>query len=279
MIVDTHVHIISSDEERYPLRPAAGFRMRGLRSWHREMPVSAEQLLEAMDGAGVDRAIVVQPFSAYGFDNSYHADGAARYPERLASICTVDPLAGDAAQRLRFWVKERGMQGLRLTTNSDSARLDDPGADALWREAATLAIPICVLTTPDHWGEVQVQAERFSSVPILLDHVGGSGGAESEEQIRALVALASLTNLSLKISTVNLAPQAARDEAGLQRWRRIVTAFGAERLLWGSNYPVSQEGSYADMVNLGRTSLPFLSVGERDQMLAGNALRFWTGLT
>jgi hypothetical protein len=54
MLVDAHTHIVSSDHEAYPLSPAA---LGG--SWYLQSPCSAEGLIDEMDGAGVDRAILV----------------------------------------------------------------------------------------------------------------------------------------------------------------------------------------------------------------------------
>ncbi len=275
MIVDTHVHVVAPDQQRYPFSPAGGFRMRGLGAWNTEHPVSAEQMLATIAGAGVDRAVVVQPFSAYGFDNNYHADSAAAHAARLGSVCTVDPVAADGAERLTYWVRERGMQGLRLTTSQEGSRLDDPRAFPVWERAGELGIPICVLTSPEHWPAARIMASRFPRVPVLLDHAGGIGAGQTAEIVDELIGLAALPNVQLKVSTVNFAPLAALGETGLARWRRIVAAYGAERLLWGSNYPVSQEGSYADMARLGERALPFLSDAQREAMLGGNALRFW----
>jgi len=58
-------------------------------------------------------------------------------------------------------------------------------------------------------------------------------------------------------------------------WRQVVAACGGARLLWGSNYHLLQDGSYADTVDLGRTAVPFLSQEEREQMLGGTALGLW----
>jgi L-fuconolactonase len=275
MIVDTHVHVVASDPVRYPFAPAAGLRLQVLGPWQTQHPVSAEQLLATLADAGVDRAVVVQPFSAYGFANAYHADSAAAHPERLGSVCAVDPVAADGAEQLRYWVRERGMQGLRLTTSREESRLDDPRAAPVWEQAGELGIPICVLTAPAHWPAVATMARRFAGVPVLLDHAGGLGAGASDAVVDDLLALAALPNLQLKVSTVNFAPLAVMGEAGQARWRRVVGAFGAERLLWGSNYPVSQEGSYAAMVQLAEQALAFLRAGEREALLGGNALQFW----
>lgn len=280
MLVDTHVHVIAEDHQRYPFRPVADYRRGRLGAWHEETPVSTERLLEEMAGAGVDRAILVQPFSAYGYDNAYHADSVAAHPDRLVGICTVDPLAADAPERLSYWIRERGMHGLRLTTNREGARLDDPRTEPLWERAGALGIPVCVLTTPDHLAAVRTMAGRFATVPVALDHVGGIGAGTNQPAavVATLLELAALPNVYLKVSTVNLAPLEAAGDEALDLWRQIVARYGARRLLWGSNYPVSQEGSYADMVALGRRALPFLSAAERESFLAGTAVHLWPQL-
>ena len=67
--------------------------------WYREEPCSAERLLTLMDDAGVDRAVLVQPVSAYGFDNDYTADAAQSYATRYTSVACLDPGAERAAER------------------------------------------------------------------------------------------------------------------------------------------------------------------------------------
>src|SRR5206468_4693147 len=91
-IVDTHVHPLSDDRERYPLAPSGD---RGP-DWHSAMHFTAEECLEQMDLSGVDQMVLVSSFSAYEYDNSYAADGAARYPNRFVGVCRIDGSAPDA---------------------------------------------------------------------------------------------------------------------------------------------------------------------------------------
>ena len=67
-----------------------------------------------MDEVGVDRVVLVQPYSAYRYDSRYTADSAARYPDRFASVCTVDLHDPDVIERVRHWVVDRGARGIRL---------------------------------------------------------------------------------------------------------------------------------------------------------------------
>ena len=79
MIIESHCHIMSDDQRKYPRdlgpNPAA---------WVRDL--TGEEFLKLMDGAGVDRAILVQAFGAYRYDNNYVADVAAQYPDRFAAV-------------------------------------------------------------------------------------------------------------------------------------------------------------------------------------------------
>lgn len=273
MIADTHVHVTSDDRQTYPMvsNPA---------SWAARGGVSTEKLIAAMDGAGVDRAILVQAFGAYRYDNTYHADSAALNAERTVAICIVDPFSSDAPEALSYWITERGVRGLRLFLVE---ALDDPRTFPVWERARALAIPVCVFNgiTSDleRIAKLRTTAARFPEVPVALDHMfGWSGtGAPRAEVTQGLFDLAALPNIYMKFSTTNLAPFDGLDDSEKDMFRRILDAFTPQRLMWGSNYPAS-EGSYGDMANLGRRSLPFLSENDRRWLLADTALKLWPRL-
>jgi predicted TIM-barrel fold metal-dependent hydrolase len=68
--------------------------------WVRDLP--AEEFLNLMSGAGVDRAVLVQAFGAYRYDNRYVAKSAARYPDRFVAVCIIDPMQPDAPEKSRL---------------------------------------------------------------------------------------------------------------------------------------------------------------------------------
>ena len=74
--IDIHPHIISGDATRYPLAPLGGHQS----DWSRTRPVTLEQLVAAMDTAGVQKAAIVQASTCYGHDNSYLADAVSDCP-------------------------------------------------------------------------------------------------------------------------------------------------------------------------------------------------------
>src|ERR1700704_5010414 len=114
-LIDIHPHVVSIDTERFPLAPIGGHQS----DWSQERPVSYEQMIQAMDGAGVAKSVVVQASSAYAFDNSYVAAAVAAFPKRFTGVFSVDVLAGDAVDTMKYWIA-KGLTGLRLYTAGTS---------------------------------------------------------------------------------------------------------------------------------------------------------------
>jgi len=111
---------------RYPNAPLYGHKS----DWSTERPVSVEQIIAAMDQAGIAKAALVQPSTCYGHDNSYVADAVAADPGRFTGVFSVDVLASDATERIRYWV-DRKLTGLRLFTAGSTMPnqadwIDDP---------------------------------------------------------------------------------------------------------------------------------------------------------
>jgi predicted TIM-barrel fold metal-dependent hydrolase len=87
----------------------------------------------------VDCATLVQPNATHGLDNSYQCDGANLYSPRTVAVRIPHPAATDAADKLSYWVNERGMNGVRLQSQSQ-AEPDDPRRDDLRRLAEDLGV-------------------------------------------------------------------------------------------------------------------------------------------
>src|ERR1700758_296808 len=104
MTIDIHPHVISTDTERYPIAPIGGHKS----DWSEERPVSVEQMIAAMDQAGIGKSALVQASTCYGHDNSYIADAVAAYPNRFTGVFSVDVLAPDACETMTRWMS-RGL--------------------------------------------------------------------------------------------------------------------------------------------------------------------------
>ena len=58
----------------------------------------------------------------------------------------------------------------------------------------------------------------------------------------------------------------------------LAASFGAERLVWGSDYSQTHDRSYAELVALGRDACAGLSAPDQARVLGENALRLWPAL-
>lgn len=272
MIIESHCHIMSDDQRKYPRdlgpNPAA---------WVRDL--TGEEFLKLMDGAGVDRAILVQAFGAYRYDNNYVADVAAQYPDRFAAVCIVDVLKPDAADRLSYWVKDRGVKGLRVVTWTEpETMLDDPRINPVWRRAADLRIPVCILTNFHQLSRLARVLERFPELHIALDHLGlpRLNDAPDFDDEQPLFDLARFPNFYGKFSSWTIAAAAKNGPRGCaQFFRRLIDAFGAHRLMWGTNFPASNDRSFQGFVKFANEQLGFLLPDEKRWVFGETALRLW----
>src|SRR3954471_14766027 len=142
-MIDIHPHVISTDTVKYPRAPLGGHQS----DWSRERPVSTEQMIAAMDKAGIAKSALVQASTCYGHDNSYVADAVAAHPERFTGVFSIDAFQPDAPEKMRQWMRKR-LTGLRVfiaghTAAAKDVRLDDPRAFPAWECAAEAGLPVC----------------------------------------------------------------------------------------------------------------------------------------
>lgn len=282
-ILDIHPHIISEDTVRYPLAPLGGKRS----DWSSEAHVEVEQLIAAMDEAGVAKAAVVQSATTYGSDNSYVADSVARFPDRLTGVFTVDILADDAAERIAYW-NDRGLTGLRIFSKGSTIAkqwlsLDDDRLAPAIEKTIELGLSLCINVHANEEELLQVHAllKRYPSLPVILDHLGRvkvSDGAPYGKA-KPLFDLAQYPNMFLKISPRLLQDLGADGSVGTPETfiPTLVKAFGANRIAFGSNYPASK-GSLSEIVNAMKLALQVLSADEQQQILSGTAARLYPAL-
>jgi predicted TIM-barrel fold metal-dependent hydrolase len=271
-VVDIHPHIIAKDTERYPLAPLGGHQS----DWSRTRPVNTEQMIAAMDQAGVAKAAIVQASTCYGHDNSYVADAVAAYPKRFTGVFSADVLAADAPERMRHWVG-RGLTGMRLftigSTMPDQASwLDDPKSYPAWQCASELGLSICLQMSPKALPQMVRMTERFPKVRIILDHMARPVLDDGPPYAAAdsLFALAKHPNVYLKLTERNFTGARTGKATPQTFFPKLVAAFGASRLAWGSNYP-SSEGSLSELLALAKTTLSCLPQADQDWIFAKTA--------
>ncbi|MFO7294103.1 MAG: amidohydrolase family protein [Actinomycetes bacterium] len=269
MIVDAHLHVFLSkadDPDRTvdAIAPA-----------ERSAPV--ELLEETMAAHGVDAAVLVP----LGPEDGYVSDAVRRHPGRYAGIGVWDGEqdAGKVADRLAA----TGMRGLRM--------FGFP-AGVPWAVLERLASDGSLLwlyPRPDDVEEVHEVCRRLPDLAVVLNHTGlTQGGIGVDDRLRPRIesdipqpaearirGLAAYPNVSVILSgsyAFSHQPWPYPDLAGVTR--RVVEAFGTERVMWASDFPwILDDPGYGRMLELVDQHLPGLSPTERAAVLGGNARR------
>ncbi len=278
LITDTQVHLWEAHRPDRPWPPEqvgkpSFVAVPGARP-HRAEPLGADELIAMMDRTGIDRAVIVPP-SPVGDSNATALEAAARFPARFAVLGRFNPDLDGARARLRTWLEQPGMLGIRMTFYKPIwARWLAPGAiDWFWSDCETLGIPISALA----FGavrEIGRLAERHPGLTIILDHLARRSELRDDAcfaDLDELLALARLPNVAVKATALPCYTNDAYPFANLYPYlRRVYDAFGPERIMWGSDL-TRLPCSYLESLDHVRHGLDFLSEDDRARILGGTA--------
>ena len=277
MIVDTHVHVWEIDPPKYPIGPTSP-------NWNSypDEPGTVDELLAEMDVHGVDWTVLVQT-SWSTWDNGYIADSVERFPSRFIGHGLIDPQGPNNAEQVRYWIKERGLAGFRLHPMyyPDEKILLTRQNEPMWEEIASLGAVIQFHLRAEFADQVAVIADRYPSLKLILDHMGYPQVDADEAAFQPIVDLAQYDNIYLKLSDV--AGRSSQDFPYTDVHpfiEKLVGAFGAERMVWGTGYPghhrVKHNWPTLDQeLRLVRERLPFLTEAQRERILGGTAAEIW----
>ncbi|HEY1608263.1 MAG TPA: amidohydrolase family protein [Paraburkholderia sp.] len=279
VVIDTHTHAISPDTTRYPLAPVGGHQS----EWSAKRPVSFEQLLASMDKAGIDRAVVVQASTVYGNDNSYVVEAVRNHADRFTGVFSIDVLAGDAVTQLQRWL-DAGLSGLRLFTTGSTMPgqagwLDDERSFPVWEYAQRHHVSICLQMTAQGIPALLNMLARFPDIRVLLDHLARPdlAGGPPYAGAAPLFSLASQPGVYLKLTNRTIAEAARGASTPAAFFPRVLDAFGANRIAWGSNFPAA-EGSLPQLLAEARESLSMLSHDAQEAIFGGTARTIYPAL-
>jgi L-fuconolactonase len=278
-VIDIHPHVISTDEKRYPRAPIGGHQS----DWSKKRPVSTEQMIAAMDAAGVEKSVLVQASTCYGHDNSYVADAVAAHPDRFTGVFSADVLAFDARERMTHWMG-KGLTGMRLFTTGSTMPdqadwLDDPRCFPAWELAQSAKLPVCLQMTAKAIPQLLVLLDRFPRVRVILDHCARPQLEDGRPYAGAasLWSLKRHENVFLKITPHNFL--GARKGAATPEtfFKKLFAEFGPDRIAWGSNFP-AHEGSLSELLALARECVAFASTDDKAWIFGRTAQTLYPAL-
>ena len=234
-----------------------------------------EDVKRTISAAGVSRAVIVQHLGEY--DNSYIQEIVQRDPDRFAGVCLVDHMDEGAESRLSALLKGGPFRGVRLTSE---ALREAPDIFA----AAADAGGIIVFFAPEGIAASVNTLERFlESRPgcrLVVTHLGNPSVEEYPAFVehRSLFRLAGHEGVYLQISGMEMFSPYPHAQL-YPLIEEASRAFGPERLLWGSNYPVvgglDEYRKELELLLEGRLPLPEGSV---PAVTGENAAVLWFGV-
>lgn len=226
---------------------------------------NADALVKELDAAGIQRAVVlsvaywfgsgfrstpvVDEYALVRSENDWVADQVARYPDRLISFCSVNPLKDYAIREVRRCGEEKRHRGLKLHLGNSDVDLRKPeqarAVAAVFAESNRQGLPIVV----HMWTDPSFEKEGAAHAQALLDHVLPSapgiavqvahmagGGRATHPALKVLAAaIASgdpkVRNLYFDVSTLT----AGETPENLQVDAELIRQIGLDRILFGSD--------------------------------------------
>jgi L-fuconolactonase len=193
----------------------------------------------------------------------------------------IDFRAKDLEDRLSYFSKFKKLKGFRHITQAEprgfmTEKLFIEGINRLQDYNFTYDL----LITHDQLDEALKFVSSVNSVQVVVDHLAKPSIRTKEKTHWELnmAALATFKNVSCKISGMVT-------EAEWHSWSRedftpyldeLLEAFGADRLMYGSDWPVCLlSASYAQQLEIVQQYISKLSLNERQKIMGLNAVNFY----
>jgi predicted TIM-barrel fold metal-dependent hydrolase len=274
VIVDFHTHVfppeVKRNRNKYVERDPC-FAI--LYSDPKAKIATADELIASMDEAGVDTSVILNiGWTTHELcveTNDYIIDSVSRYPQRLVGFCAVQPQSPKAAideieRCARVGIRGVGEMRPDIQFDLGDEMVMDPLVEALKEHQLTLLLHTSEPIGHDYPGKGIVTPEvlypfiaSYPELTIVCAHWGGG-----------LPFYALMPEVKKALRNVYFDSAASPFLYAPQVYSQVIQLVGAERVLFGSDYPLLKPRRLLDEIDtLG------LPPETRDLVLAGNALK------
>jgi L-fuconolactonase len=231
-------------------------------------------------GAGIERTVLVQAAPSQA-ETHFLLDLAEQTPFVSGVVGWVDFEAPDAAHRIAALAARPKLVGLRPMVQD---LVDDEwllGADIApaVEQIAEEGLAFDALIKPRHLSVLRRFVERYPRLDVVIDHAAKPdiAGGGLEAWARDIRMMAHQTRVVCKLSGLITEAAPGWTAADLRPYvETLVEAFGADRLMWGSDWPVvNLNGSYGAWLDAAQTLLAELSADEHEAIFGRTAQVFY----
>jgi len=274
--IDTHQHFWNMDEVAYPwLVPEYGPLYR---------TYTPSELEPQLKSAGVDKTVIVQAMDSYADTNSMLK--IASENEWVAGVVGWVPILDpeETAKKLDEYMQNPYFKGIRHLIHEEKhpdwviQKQVIESLQILAERGMTFDV---VAVFPNHLKHVPTLAEKVPDLKIVIDHLAKPPQDEEGRKIwrEQLAAAAGSPNVYAKVSGLNTVTP------DFENWTYedikplidfAVEQFGADRLMFGSDWPVAVlAGDYAKVWEETNKAIADLSQSEQDAILGETGNQFY----
>ncbi|KAA8533346.1 hypothetical protein F0562_033121 [Nyssa sinensis] len=281
-IIDSHLHVWASPQEaadKYPY----------FAGQEPTLPGHVDFLLECMGEAGVDGALIVQPIN-HKFDHSLVTSVLKKYASKFVGCCLANPAEdGSGIKQLEHLILKDGYRAVRFNPYlwPSGQQMTNEIGKAMFSKAGELGVPVgfmCMKGLNLHLSEIEKLCTEFPATVVLLDHFAFCKPPINEEEnlvFSELLKLSRFPQVYIKFSAlfrVSRKPFPYEDLS--QVLSQVVSSFGANRVMWGSDFPfVVSECGYKEAkeaVSIIANQLPLAS-SELEWIMGKTVMQLFRG--
>lgn len=269
VIVDTHLHCFGGQDPRFPYHDRAPYRP--------QAKATPQQLIELMDAAGVDFAVVVHP-EPYQDDHRYLRHCLSVGGQRVKGTCLFFADRPGSVDQMESLVQQHPDQIIAARVHAYAPdRLPPFGSQELrnlWKTATELGLAMQLHFEPRYAPGFEPLIKEFSDTRVIIDHLGRPMQGTTKEH-DVVVNWSRFDNTIMKVSSLpdqNKYPH--RDVRPIVRG--LTDAYGADRMIYGGGFNADATGeSYRGYRERVRDLLGHLSYEDQAKILGGNAVRLF----
>lgn len=273
-LIDTHLEVWTKDPKfpfKHPERP-------DLRA---TSEANIDFQVEQMRDYNLKYAVLINP-RYFGWDNSYISYSLHKYPKLFVAHGLINPEDPKVAERLRYWVKEHGFQGMRFSPiyHPKSTWLNSKEHYPLWKEAERLGAVFNYYILPHQMPMLVEMAERFPGVKIVVDHLGKPDLRLTDPwpEFRKMFLLKKFPQVWISASEpyeLSMTKQYPYRDTW-PYFKATYEEFGGKQLIWGTGYPRPRWELPMDLeLEFVDVFLDFYTREDKELLLGKNALRIW----
>jgi L-fuconolactonase len=272
VIIDAHFHCWQLARGDY------GWLTPALAPIYRDVTVADWQAQSAPHGITGGVLVQAAPTEA---ETQFLLAQADANPAVLGVVGWVDMLAADAPARIEKLARHPRLKGLRpmLQDIADAEWILQPALTPALRAMTDCGLVFDALVKSVHLPHILTLTARHPELRMVIDHCAKPDIAAGEWQPWAdgIARIASDTKAMCKLSGLMTEAGSHPQPGAVLRWgEHVLQSFGADRVVWGSDWPVLElAGSYAQWWEEAQQLLAGLDAKGRAAVMGGNAVRLY----